>query len=110
MVHDCFNTQLVYGKQPEQIGSAQKLFQMVLAPYEFDKIQKAFIHFLTHSNQMPTPADIAKLIDGEGKPIMDKSTYIGIKERMKLPTEYIMPKEREYVKEYEKININGYTL
>jgi len=110
MIEHCFESQKVYGKEPEQIAATVKMFQLVLGEYSYEKVRAAFIYYLKRNSEMPAPADICKLIEGEGKPIMDKATYIGIKKRMENPSEYIMPKEREYVKEFEKTNIYGYQL
>lgn len=105
----CFDSQRVYGKEPEQIGNVNKMFQLILAEYPYEKIRAAFIRFLKTSPEMPTPADICRLIDGEGKPVFDKSTYIALQKR-KDADDYLTPKERKYMQEYENQNIEGHRL
>ena len=59
---DCYNTLNLYGKQPEQLESYGRVFQMVLAEYKFSSIKEAFVRYLKNGTTLPTPADIIKLI------------------------------------------------
>lgn len=52
----------VYGKEPEQLENIDKIFQMVLGDYKIEAIEKAFINYLKEKSEMPTPADIIKII------------------------------------------------
>ena len=109
MIEYCFESQRVYGKEPEQVTATVKMFQLILGDLPYSKIRQAFIHYLKRNSEMPTPADIFKLIEGEGKPIMDKATYIALKESMKADR-YVTPDERQYIRDYEKHHVGGYTL
>jgi hypothetical protein len=86
LLHQCFDTMETYGKEPEQLANAAKLFEMVLAPYPLDKIQAAFVQHLTRSPKMPTPHDIVSLIKRDGKPPLNQATYIALSQKKERTT------------------------
>lgn len=98
-----------YGKAMADFGTMMQGFLWVLQGIPMPKIEQALKHYMRRETDIPTPADIFKLIEGEGKPIMDKATYIGLKEDMKA-NKYITPDERQYIRDYEKHHVGGYTL
>lgn len=50
-----------FGKQPEEIKTAVKTFDMVLNPYRTEDIAKAFVSWLDTGKKMPLPSDIRTL-------------------------------------------------
>jgi hypothetical protein len=62
LIMDCFNTLNMYGKQPEQIESYNRIFQAMLGEYKFMVIKDAFFKYMKTNTTLPTPADIIKLI------------------------------------------------
>lgn len=99
MVRQCFDVLDTYGKSPEQLANIIKSFLNTLAEYPFDKIKKAFTDYLKRNSKMPTPADIVRLVDPQPEPL-SKSVYIGLQDERKRG-EYLTPKERQYIKDYE---------
>jgi len=76
MLNACFQSQKIYGKEPESIKGSIQVFNMVLGDCTYEDIRKAFGIFLSRSSEMPTPADIAQLIRYEGKQPITESMYI----------------------------------
>lgn len=56
---DIFN---VYGKEPEQLKNILQGFVMILDPYSSEDISAAFKEWMAESANMPTPADILKIV------------------------------------------------
>lgn len=94
MLMTCFQAMKLYGREPEQFDAIVTLFQMVLAPYPFHKIEAAFVEHIKRKTEMPTPADIVLLIEPPA-PKPDWAAYVGIKAKMK--DAFVMPAERRYV-------------
>ena len=57
------------------------MFRLVLADYAVGAITDAFRIWLKRSNEMPTPADIASIIDRGGKPPLERVVYVAIAKR-----------------------------
>ncbi len=81
MLQQCFQTLRVYGKEPEALESVIAMFRLVLADYSMEKITGAFRLWLGRNNEMPTPADIAGIIDRDGKPPLERAVYVAIGKR-----------------------------
>lgn len=115
LILQCFDTMKVYGKEPEQLKSAAHLFELVLAQYPMEKIQSAFVAYLSANSEMPTPADIVKLIKRNGKPPLEKSVYVALaqkRERTQFKEngrvyDCLTLDEEKYMKDYEDAAING---
>lgn len=84
--------------------SVTRLFQMTLSDFSIEEIKKAFIFYMQHNNEMPTPADIYTIIKRGGKPPLDKSVYIRISKKS---GEERTQEEWQYLDEYERFMING---
>ncbi len=100
----CFDTLKLYGKEPEQIASVNKMFQFILADYPIDKIVSAFKFYFAHNSEMPTPADIAGIIKRGNKPPLDKTVYMALTKKK----EHTRSNEEDkYINEYEKFHLSG---
>ena len=58
----CFNTLNTYGKEPEQLEDANRVFIDILSEYSITDVRAAFKSYVTRNKAMPTPADIIELI------------------------------------------------
>ena len=81
MLQQCFQTLRLYGKEPEALESVVAMFRLVLADYPVEKIIAGFVAWLKRSNEMPTPADIANVIERGGKPPLERVVYVAIAKR-----------------------------
>jgi len=104
MLFQCFQSLKLYGKEPEAIESTVAMFQLVLADYEPSDIRKAFAVYLKRHTEMPAPADIASLIDRDGKPPLDRAVYVTISKKL---AEDRTSTEWAYMRDYEKFAVNG---
>jgi len=104
MIAILFETQRVYGKEPEQLKSLVLLFQMTLADYNWQQVEGAFKVFVTRSNEMPTPFDVVDLIERGGKPPLERALYIGIQKKDACDR---TSAEWDYMKDYEHFNLTG---
>jgi hypothetical protein len=104
LLHQGFKALKLYGKEAEHLTSIIQMFNLVLSDYPIEKIRKAFAYYLRHNSEMPTPADIAVIIERGNKPPFDKSVYISISK--KNPDQRTSD-EWEYMKEYENFIITG---
>ena len=98
MLSQCFQTLRVYGKQAEALESVTAMFRLVLADYSIEAITGAFRVWLKRNNEMPTPADIAGIIDRNGKPPLERAVYVAIGKRDPATR---TPEEWAYMKAYE---------
>lgn len=98
MLQQCFQTLRIYGKEPEALESVIAMFRLVLADYPVGAITDAFRIWLKRSNEMPTPADIASIIDRGGKPPFERAVYVAIGKRDAATR---TSEEWEYMAEYE---------
>lgn len=104
MLKACYDGLKVYGKDPEQLDNANKLFHLVLADYPIDKIEQAMRFYLKSNIEFPTPADIANIIERGNKPPFDRSVYVAISRKsMELRT----TAEWEYVRDFERFMVTG---
>lgn len=104
MLFQCFQSLKLYGKEPEAFESVVAMFNLVLSDYPFKEIEKAFAFYLKHNNELPTPADIANIIERGGKPAFDKSVYVSI---CKKDPEKRDSDDWKYMRDYERFMISG---
>lgn len=116
MLAMCYETLNVYGKKPEQIETAVKLFSIVLAENCIGDVRKAFVAYLRNHRDMPTPSDIIGYIRREGRPPFDRSIYIALCEKRKHTawSDGIQPwqkgdgltdAETRYISDYERFEV-----
>ena len=110
MLFQICSMQKGYGDTVDKFDTRLRGFLWALNGFPMNKITAAFRRYCLTKNDIPAPADIVQLIEGEGKPIMDKGTYASIKNRMKDQYTYISPREKEYVRNYENHHLSGYEL
>lgn len=104
MLHQSFQSLKLYGKEPESLEATITMFQLVLADYRFEYIEKAFVFYLKNNSEMPAPADIATIIERGNKPPFERSVYISA--TRKQPEERTAD-EWAYIREYERFNHTG---
>ena len=104
MLQQCFQTLRIYGKEPEALESVIAMFRLVLADYPVDSITDAFRIWLKRSNEMPTPADIAGIIDRGGKPPFERAVYVAIGKRDPVSR---TSEEWAYLRDYEADRLAG---
>lgn len=105
MLKACYDGLKVYGKEPEQLNNANKLFNLVLADYPIADIEKALRYYMRHNTEFPAPADIACIIDrGCSKPPFDKTVYVSLSKKS---PDLRTSAEWEYMREYERYSISG---
>jgi hypothetical protein len=94
----------VYGKDPDSLENATKLFHFVLADYPVDKIIDAFSYYLKHNTEFPAPADIANIIERGNKPPFDRSVYVTISKKDPCDRS---SEEWAYMCDYEHFQLSG---
>ncbi len=104
MLQQCFQTLRIYGKEPESLESVIAMFRLVLADYAVGAITGAFRIWLKRSNEMPTPADIASIIERGGKPPLERVVYVAIGQRDPATR---TSEEWAYMREFEAAIIAG---
>lgn len=104
MLQQCFQTLRIYGKEPEAMESVVAMFRLVLADYPVEKIIAGFGAWLRRSNEMPTPADIANIIDRGGKPPLERAVYIAIGKRDAAAR---TSEEWAYMREFEAVALGA---
>ena len=104
MINQMFLTMKTYGKEPEQLEAITPIFNLVLADYPFDKIEAAFAFYLKTNSEMPTPADIANIIERGCKPAFDRGVYVALSK--KRPEDRTRP-DWDYMADYERFMISG---
>jgi hypothetical protein len=74
----CFDSMNTFGKGPEAMENIIEAFMMVLNGYQFEKIEEAFKIYMRTQSDMPTPANIIRLIE---PPVEKLSTsmYVNLK-------------------------------
>ena len=102
MLFQCFQGLKLYGKEPEALEALVSMFQMVLHDYAMPQIRQAFALHLKRSNEMPTPADIASIIERGGKPPLERAVYVSLSRKA---AEQRTSDEWAYMREYESYAI-----
>lgn len=94
-VSQCFDALNTYGKTPDQLANATKMFVNILKDYPMDAVIKAFGSWMRRSSIMPTPADIINIIDPPpAKPCWNTVRAIENKIKENL---FVMDEERNYL-------------
>lgn len=102
-----FDTLDTYGKDPEQLKNAKKVFQFVLADYQYSEIEEAFKVYLKNNKTMPKPADIANIIDPPVEPFKwCKMTYLEIKKKQR-ENVFTTIEEDQYCKDFIDTSVKG---
>lgn len=103
----CYDTLDTYGKEPEQLQNASKLFAIVLSDYSIEQIETAFKTYLKRNTDMPKPADIVKIIEPP-KPEKKwcKVTFLEIK-RKKRENIFTTDEENKYCEDFIKASVSG---
>lgn len=104
LVLQCFDALKVYGKEPEQLGNLNAMFQLVLEDYTIEQITAAFKVYISRSTEIPAPADIVSIIRRGNKPPFDKAVYIRLEKKGHDARSYA---EDAYMAAYEEYQING---
>lgn len=104
MLQQCFQTLRIYGKEPEALESVIAMFRLVLADYSVGAITDAFRIWLKRSNEMPTPADIASIIERGGKPPFERAVYVNLSRKA---AEDRTSEEWAYMRDYEADRLAG---
>lgn len=86
------------------MAAAIRIFHLVLADYPIDAITAAFGKWLETNSTFPAPADIVSLIKRGGKPPLEKSYYIAIREK---PADQRTKAEWGYLRDYEEFLREG---
>lgn len=115
MLMQCFDGLKLYGKEPEQLENTVKLFRLVLADFDAEKIQSAFVTHLQRSSEMPTPADIVQLIRRENKPAFNQAFYVALAQKRERTHfthggkvhDCLTIEEGQYMRDYEEFQIHG---
>ena len=108
MLLACYDGLKTYGKEPEQLERANRLFQMVLAEFPIDKIRQAFAFYLKHDSGMPDPGDIAQIIlRGGNKPPFKNSVYVRLAQKRKDFPESMSREDWNYMDDYERFITTG---
>lgn len=99
---DIFNT---YGKDAEALKSTYRAFEEDLAGYPAERIDRAFKEFRKENTNMPTPADILKILNPYPAPKYERPEYRilnGPDSDWKDPTEEEKEKVRKFMEELEE--------
>lgn len=98
-----FDLQKQFGKTTGQIENIIEGFCWAMQRYPVERVIWGFSEYILKNSDMPTPADIVKIIDPkppEWKP--DKPYYISLKEIQKNDGKYgLNDEEIEYIQRYE---------
>lgn len=104
IIYQCFQSLKLYGKEPEALEATVAMFQMVLADYPIERVRQGFAFYLRHNSEMPTPADIANIIDRGNKPPFDRSVYVALSRK---DAEFRSAEEWQYIRDYEAFQVRG---
>lgn len=72
----CFDALDTYGKTPQQLSNAIKLFIVTLSDYPAIFIRKAFEEWVKTKSKMPTPAEIIEILDRDNHQLLDYIFYV----------------------------------
>ena len=95
MLHKCFDTLKLYGREPESLDAVQSMFAFVLGCYPIALIEKGFCEYIGRNDEMPTPANIRNIIDPP-PPTPDWAAYVGIRQKIRDGI-WVMQEQRDYV-------------
>ena len=101
MAFDGLNT---YGKEPEQLENAKKLFHFALADYPWERIRPALAFHFKYNKEFPVPADIVQIIERGNKPPFERAVYVSISKK---DPQHRTSDEWAYMRDYESWMVNG---
>ena len=97
----------LYGKEPEQLESLTRMFKRVLGRFSWQEIEQAFDQYLAHNTEMPTPADIVKIIEPPAQPRKwCGAMYIQLC-KQRTQGQFMSNEELDYIRDYESAVISG---
>lgn len=88
-----------YGEAADATAMRDNGFQLILGEYPIEKVEKAFFQYLKTNSEIPTPADIVKIIDPSTQPL-SPVFYMALKQKIQ-DGAYIMPEEKRYMQRFE---------
>lgn len=100
----CFDIFPLYGRDPGAVGNIRRGFGLVLYDYPIEKIRDAFKLHLKRSKDFPVPADIANIIERNGKPPFERAVYVSISRKS---AEDRSSDEWAYMRDYERYQVEG---
>lgn len=100
LLSQTYASQQTYGDKAQMMEYRDQMFQLVLGEYSLTQIQKAFVEHVKRSPNLPTPHDIASIIDPSLEPL-SQAMYIRISEKIKDGSSWVTDAEREYMRRYE---------
>lgn len=115
IVAQCFDGLKLYGREPEQLANAVKLFDLALGAFSVEQVRAGFVAHLQRSSEMPTPADIVGYIRRKGRPPLDKAMYTALIQKRERTSfvdagqhgNGLTTAEEKYIQEYEEYALNG---
>lgn len=116
LVTQCFDTLKTFGRDPEQLSNAVKLFCLVLDGYSMEQINSAFVAYLQNHAEMPTPSDIVGYIKRGNRKPMDRALYVALCQKRERTAwrdgpeswqqgDGLSDEETAYVREFEELGI-----
>jgi len=88
-----------YGTTPEELELKEAGFQMMLAGYDIDEVEAAFIKYCKKHDDIPAPANIIGII--ENRPVYSEAIYRQIKADILCPTTFVSKQEKQYLEDYK---------
>jgi hypothetical protein len=101
LLSQTYASQQTYGDKAQMMDYREKMFQLVLGEYSIASIQSAFVEHIKRSSALPTPHDIASLIDPSLEPL-SPAMYVRISEKIKNGYTWVSNEEREYARQFEE--------
>ncbi len=107
LVTACYEGLNLYGKSPEQLEASIMLMQMTLGRFQYEVVREAFSIYLQSGSNMPTPADIIKIIE---PPIPEKKwckvTFLEIKQKRR-ENAFTTRAEDQYIIDFIDAQVNA---
>jgi hypothetical protein len=89
-----------FGESADVADMRDAGFQLVLAEYPIDEVQRAFVQYLKTGKEIPTPADIIEILDPSVKPMCGRM-YQRLVEQSKQGPFALTRAEIDYIQQYE---------
>lgn len=99
LLSQTYASQATYGDKALMMEYRDQMFQMVLAEYTAEQIKWAFVEHVRRSSTLPTPHDIARLIDPSLSPLC-ASMYNRIRDKIKNNL-FVSMAEESYMRQFE---------
>jgi len=106
MLQQCWNTQKGFGQKDCSFVDWEGVFQMVLAEYSKEQVEKGLFQHLKTSRERPTPADIVAIINNSAPEDRRKNKlkYVGIMRQIR-EHKFIDSDTSNWLNSYEKGDI-----